>query len=71
MRFTNQSLSQLTGMGALGGQRSRVVPNFALPESYNLIADQGQMWEVPSPIVPLNWSKASMTLMFDEYTSLK
>lgn len=70
VRFTNQSLSQLTGMGALGAN-GQVVPNFALPESYNLIADQGQMWEVPSPIVPLNWSKASMTLMFDEYASLK
>lgn len=70
VRFTNQSLSQLTGKGALGAN-GQVVSSFALPESYNLIADQGQLWEVPSPIVPLNWSKASMTLMFDEYASLK
>ncbi|MGL4207151.1 MAG: hypothetical protein ACRCRW_13660, partial [Aeromonadaceae bacterium] len=70
VKFTNQALGQLTGKGAIGAD-GQVVMEFALPESYNLIAEKGMLWEVPSPIIPLNWSKASMTLMFEEYGRLK
>ena len=69
VKFTNQSLAQLTGHEAIGAD-GKPVKAFALPESYNLIADKGILWEVPSPIIPLNWSKASMTLMFEEYRGL-
>ena len=34
----------------------------APPESYNYIHKSGTLHEAPSPIIPLNWSKASMTL---------
>ncbi|MDR1979601.1 MAG: hypothetical protein LBQ42_12780 [Synergistaceae bacterium] len=46
------------------------VPDFALPESYNFIAFGGELWTAPSPIIPLNWSKASMTLMLKEYETV-
>lgn len=42
----------------------------ALPESYNYIRKSGTLHEAPSPIIPLNWSKASMTLMLKEMSSL-
>ena len=43
VKFANQSLSQLTGKGVSGAD-GKSVPAFALPESYNLIVDKGQMW---------------------------
>lgn len=42
----------------------------ALPESYNYIHKSGTLHEAPSPIIPLNWSKASMTLMLKEMSNL-
>jgi hypothetical protein len=43
-----------------------------LPESYNRIVarhDDGKVftWAVPSPIAPLNWAKASLTLCLQEF----
>ncbi|MCK2767229.1 hypothetical protein, partial [Escherichia coli] len=45
-------------------------PEMALPESYNYIHKSGTLHEAPSPIIPLNWSKASMTLMLKEMSNL-
>ncbi len=42
----------------------------ALPESYNYIHKSGTLHEAPSLIIPLNWSKASMTLMLKEMSNL-
>ncbi len=42
----------------------------ALPESYSHIHKSGTLHEAPSPIIPLNWSKASMTLMLKEMSNL-
>ncbi|WP_324256317.1 hypothetical protein, partial [Escherichia coli] len=41
------------------GANGRSVPEMALPESYNYIHKSGTLHEAPSPIIPLNWSKAS------------
>ncbi|MDI2091521.1 glycoside hydrolase family 15 protein [Commensalibacter oyaizuii] len=67
IRSMNRALAQITGKDTIGAN-GKVVSAMALPESYNFIADQGQLWESPSPITPLNWAKASMTLMLQEAT---
>jgi hypothetical protein len=71
-KYTNRALGQFSGRAGKNGGPSlgadgMPVPEFALPESYNFIASGGELWAVPSPIIPLNWSKASMTLMLKEY----
>ena len=67
IRYLNRALSQVTGgtpaeppLAADG----RPVRPLALPESYNTIADlrAGKRYFAPSPITPLNWSKACLRL---------
>jgi len=65
VRSVNRALAQITGENMTGANGLPVISQ-GLPESYNFIADKGQLWEAPSPIIPLNWSKASMTLMLEE-----
>lgn len=65
IQFMNRSLAQITGSNMIGAN-GRPVPEMSLPESYNYLHVSGRLHEVPSPIIPLNWSKSSMTLMFDE-----
>ncbi|MBB8149072.1 hypothetical protein HEL01_003085, partial [Escherichia coli] len=60
---------QITGENMIGAN-GRSVPEMALPESYNYIHKSGTLHEAPSPIIPLNWSKASMTLMLKEMSNL-
>ncbi|CAK7192185.1 hypothetical protein COMNV_00370 [Commensalibacter sp. Nvir] len=69
VRSMNRALSQITGEYMKGADGQPVQGN-SLPESYNFIAHKGQLWESPSPITPLNWSKASMTLMFHEFSKI-
>lgn len=65
-RSMNHALAQITGPD-MTGANAKPVAAMALPESYNFIADKGELWEAPSPITPLNWAKASMTLMLKEF----
>jgi len=65
VRSMNRAVAQITGKNMIGAN-GKPVASQALPESYNFIADKGELWESPSPITPLNWSKASMTLMLEE-----
>lgn len=65
-RSMNHALAQITGPNMIGAN-AKPVAAMALPESYNFIADKGELWEAPSPITPLNWAKASMTLMLEEF----
>lgn len=60
-RHLNRALGQLTGEGMLlaDGQRG---PAAAFPESYNFLVKDGEAFAAPSPICPLNWAKASLTL---------
>lgn len=69
VQFMNRSLAQITGENMIGAN-GRSVPEMALPESYNYIHKSGTLHEAPSPIIPLNWSKASMTLMLKEMSNL-
>ncbi|MCZ9208394.1 glycoside hydrolase family 15 protein [Escherichia albertii] len=69
VKFMNRSIAQITGANMIGAN-GRNVPEMALPESYNYIYLSGSLHEVPSPIIPLNWSKASMTLMLKEFSSV-
>ncbi|MFQ6283725.1 glycoside hydrolase family 15 protein [Yersinia enterocolitica] len=63
IQFMNRSLAQITGKN-MTGANGRPVPAMALPESMNFLHSSGKLQVLPSPIIPLNWSKASMTLMF-------
>jgi len=64
----NRALSQITGgtprspwLGADG----KAVPAGAVPESYNIVIDEKGATFRPSPITPLNWAKASLSLALD------
>ncbi len=60
----NRALCQLTGPNETGAD-GMPVPAFALPESYNtVLTDQGRQL-LPSPITPLNWSKACLKLSIE------
>ncbi|MDR3048278.1 MAG: glycoside hydrolase family 15 protein [Elusimicrobiota bacterium] len=68
-KYTNRALAQITGDNVLGANGKKVA-SFALPESYNTLiysCRYCKKWFAPSPITPLNWAKASMTLMFKEW----
>ncbi|HHL2713108.1 TPA: glycoside hydrolase family 15 protein [Yersinia enterocolitica] len=64
IQFMNRSLSQITNKGMTGAD-GKPLPAMALPESINFLHYSGKVQPAPSPIIPLNWSKASMTLMFN------
>jgi hypothetical protein len=70
LRHMNRALGQITGEGMLSADGKEVAANL-LPESYNHIVDtrpgSQQSWPVPSPIAPLNWAKASLTLCLEEF----
>jgi hypothetical protein len=62
----NRALGQITGEGMCSAD-GRPAPADALPESYNHIVTDAESWPAPSPIAPLNWAKASLTLMLHEF----
>ncbi|MCI1635257.1 hypothetical protein [Bifidobacterium sp.] len=71
VRHLNRALGQVTGEGMISADGKVVAPNL-LPESYNHIVSKQRdgsttMWSVPSPIAPLNWAKASLTLCLAEF----
>jgi hypothetical protein len=70
MRFANMSFGQITGSNdgdAIFAADGKRITEFALPESYNFIIGSERLLDIASPITPLNWSKASMTLMLKEF----
>jgi hypothetical protein len=80
VKSLNRAFGQITGEGMFSADGERVPP-MVPPESYNHIvaptglaagglesvADERESWPAPSPIAPLNWAKASLTLMLDEF----
>ena len=61
----NRALGQITGAKSgdlVRGADGARVPALSLPESYNVIVVGARRYFVPSPIVPLNWAKACLTL---------
>ncbi|MDR0486297.1 MAG: hypothetical protein LBH29_06190 [Elusimicrobiota bacterium] len=65
-RYLNRALGQITGADAIGADGKKV-PSFCLPESYNFLICARQKYAAASPIIPLNWAKASLSLMFKEF----
>jgi hypothetical protein len=79
VKSLNRAFGQITGDGMCSAD-GKPVPPLATPESYNHIVAPGtneggrvaatgerESWPAPSPIAPLNWAKASLTLMLDEF----
>jgi hypothetical protein len=71
VRHLNRALGQITGDDMVSAD-GKPVGQDLLPESYNRIVarhDDGKVltWAVPSPIAPLNWAKASLTLCLQEF----
>ncbi|MDR2162895.1 MAG: glycoside hydrolase family 15 protein [Clostridiales Family XIII bacterium] len=80
VKHMNRALGQITGEGMYSAD-GKPAPSMALPESYNHIVAAGvpgesggpgtsESWPAPSPIVPLNWAKASLTLMIAEFLTI-
>jgi hypothetical protein len=65
IQHLNRSLGQITGEENYGANGT-IVPAYLPPESYNTLVIGKKIYHVPSPITPLNWAKASQTLMFEE-----
>jgi hypothetical protein len=70
VKSLNRAFGQITGEGMLSAD-GKPVPPMVPPESYNHIvapeAHEYWSWPAPSPIAPLNWAKASLTLMLNEF----
>ncbi|ELS5707800.1 hypothetical protein R5P42_004784 [Escherichia coli] len=64
-KHLNRALAQITDNHVLGADGQYIVGP-ALPESYNFLTDNSKMKEFPSPITPLNWAKATLTLLLDK-----
>ncbi|MDL2263456.1 hypothetical protein LJC31_02270 [Synergistaceae bacterium OttesenSCG-928-I11] len=60
-KHLNRALGQITGEATLQAD-GRLARKFALPESYNFLERDGELFAAASPICPLNWAKASLTL---------
>ncbi|MDR1292196.1 MAG: glycoside hydrolase family 15 protein [Clostridiales Family XIII bacterium] len=74
VKSLNRAFGQITGEGMRSAD-GKPVPPMASPESYNHIvapdSNERETWPAPSPIAPLNWAKASLTLMLDEFLYMK
>jgi hypothetical protein len=74
IEFFNRALGQITGgtprNPVLGADGNPVAP-LALPESYNTVVSGTLRAYVPSPITPLNWSKACLSIAFAGLTGLR
>jgi hypothetical protein len=75
VKHLNRALGQITGEGMYAAD-GRPVPAMAPPESVGHIVaisgrpgEPGETWPAPSPIAPLNWAKASLTLALGELTA--
>lgn len=60
-----RALGQVTGK-SITADGNRVEP-WLLPESINTVIVDGQKYYLPSPIVPLNWARASLNIALNRY----
>ncbi|MDD5427710.1 MAG: glycoside hydrolase family 15 protein [Candidatus Omnitrophica bacterium] len=60
-----RALGQITG-GSITADGNTAQP-WLLPESINTVVVDGQKYYLPSPIVPLNWAKASLGMALAGY----
>ncbi len=73
VKFANRAFGQITGQRngkSMLGADGKPALEPALTESYNFIVSEGEMLPAPSPINPLNWAKASLTLMLEEFRQI-
>jgi hypothetical protein len=82
VKHLNRAFGQITGEGMYSAD-GKPVPAEVPPESYNhIVAEESRAdgsgeareqrgkrksWPAPSPIAPLNWAKASLTLALSEF----
>ncbi len=60
-----RALGQLTGETITAD--GEAVTSWNAPESINTVVINGRRAHLPSPITPLNWAKASLSMALDEY----
>lgn len=60
-----RALGQLTGDTMTSD--GQMAPPWQAPESINTVIVAGQAYYLPSPIVPLNWAKAGLSMALDVY----
>lgn len=60
-----RALGQITGKGITAD--GKPVDAWLVPESTNTVVIDGQEHYLPSPIVPLNWTKAALAMALREY----
>lgn len=65
-KYLNRTLAQITGEHMISADGT-TTPSNSLPESYNFIYREGKYIAAPSPIIPLNWAKSSMTIMLNDF----
>jgi hypothetical protein len=69
LQYFNRALGQLTGGDSNHkwvAADGKPIPAFVPPESYNQLVQGDKHLFVSSPIVPLNWAKASLQLALEE-----
>ncbi len=69
VKYMNRSLSQLTDSNMYAANTDKL-ESMQLPESYNFIYNGDMIIAIPSPITPLNWAKASLTILLKEMESV-
>lgn len=69
VKYMNRSLSQLTDSNMYAANTDKL-ESMQLPESYNFIYNGNMIIAIPSPITPLNWAKASLTILLKEMGSV-
>lgn len=63
-----RALGQITGPGLVAADGMPVRP-WLPPESINTVIIDGRRYELPSPITPLNWAKAGLSLALEAYAN--
>ncbi|PSF35174.1 hypothetical protein C7H19_17485 [Aphanothece hegewaldii CCALA 016] len=61
-----RALGQITGQGLITAD-GKSVGAWQAPESINTIVIDGRRFFLPSPITPLNWAKAGLSMALDKY----
>lgn len=64
-----RALGQITGQGIITAD-GKGVKAWQTPESINTVIIEGQRFFLPSPITPLNWAKAGLSMALDEYQAM-
>lgn len=64
-----RALGQITGQGLITAD-GKGVEAWQTPESINTVVIENQRFLLPSPITPLNWAKAGLSMALDKYETI-